>query len=146
MEINPYPSFVVRKEILISASPEAVWKIQSDINGWKNWQTDITRSQLDGELKPSVIFKWASGKFTITSTIQEVVPQQRLAWSGKSLGSFAKHIWMFKPQNGGTLVTTEESMEGWLISILKPFAHGFLDKSLELWMQNLKKKAEEENS
>jgi uncharacterized protein YndB with AHSA1/START domain len=146
MEINPRAPMVARKEIFVNASPEAVWKIQSNINGWRDWQTDITKSQLDGELKPNAIFKWTSGGFAVTSTIQEVVPQQRLAWSGKALGSFAKHIWMFKPQDGGTLVTTEESMEGWLISILKPFAPGFLDKSLEVWIQNLKKRAEGKSS
>jgi hypothetical protein len=73
----------------------------------------------------------------VKSTIQEVVPLQRLAWSGRALGSFAKHVWMFKPQNGGTLVMTEESMEGWLVSILKPFAPGFLNKSLDVWTRNL---------
>ncbi len=142
MEINSRAPMVAHKEIFVNAPIQAVWKIQSDIDGWKNWQTDITKSQLDGELVPNEIFKWTSGGFAVTSTIQEVVPQQRLAWSGKALGSFAKHIWMFKPQDGGTLVTTEESMEGWLISLLKPFVPGFLDKSLQVWTQNLKKKAE----
>lgn len=142
MEINPHAPLVAHKEIFINAPLQTVWQIQSDINGWNDWQTDISRSQFDGELKPNAVFKWISGGFTVTSTLQEVVLQQRLAWSGKSLGSVAKHIWLFKAQEGGTLVTTEESMEGWMISLFKPFAPGFLDKSLEVWTQNLKKKAE----
>ncbi len=48
----------------------------------------------------------------------------------------------FKPWNGGTLVTTEESMEGWLISILKPLMPGFLDKQLDVWAKDVKSKAE----
>jgi len=44
--------------------------------------------------------------------------------------------------NGGTLVTTEESMKGWLISTLKPRMPGFLDKSLDVWVKNLENKAE----
>jgi hypothetical protein len=47
-----------------------------------------------------------------------------------------------QPQNGGTLVTTEESMSGWLVSILKLLAPGFLDKSLDGWLHDLKNKAE----
>ena len=39
-------------------------------------------------------------------------------------------------------MTTEESMEGWLISILKPLMPGFLDKSLDVWLKTLKNKAE----
>jgi hypothetical protein len=64
----------------------------------------------------------SAGGFAVTSTLQEVVPQERIAWTGKALGSRARHIWTFKSQTGGMLVTTEESMEGWLISILKPLA------------------------
>ncbi len=142
MEINPRAPMVARKSILINAPLEKVWKIHSDINGWKDWQSDISKSQLDGTLKPNEIFTWTSGGFPVTSTIQEVVPQRRLGWSGKALGSSAKHIWIFEQQGNSTLVTTEESMEGWLISIMKPFTPGFLDKSLEVWTQNLKKKAE----
>ena len=107
MEINTKAPLVARKQVFIQAPLEAVWKIQSNINGWKDWQTDIGKSQLDGALEPSAVFKWTSGGFAVTATVQEVVPQQRLAWSGKALGSIAKHIWTFTPQNGGTLVTTE---------------------------------------
>lgn len=146
MEINRRAPLVARKEVLINASPEAVWRIQSDIDCWKSWETDISKSQLEGELKRDAVFKWTSGGFTVKSKIQEVVPQQRLAWSGKSVGSSAKHVWTFEPRDGGTLVTTEESMEGWLVTIIKAFAPDFLDKSLDKWTLNLKRKAEEADS
>ena len=142
MEINPRAPLVARKEIFIQASPEAVWKIQTDIGAWKEWQPDISKSQIDGELVPGSVFRWMSGGIAVTSTLQGVVPQQRIAWTGKALGSRARHIWIFESQNGGTLVTTEESMEGWLISILKPLMPGFLDKSLDVWLKTLKNKAE----
>ena len=142
MEINPRAPLVARKEIFIQASPEAVWKIQTDIGAWKEWQPDISKSQIDGALATGSVFTWTSGGFSVTSMLQEVVSRQRIAWTGKALGSQARHIWIFKPQNGGTLVTTEESMEGWLISILKPLMPGFLDRSLDVWLKNLKNRAE----
>jgi len=142
MEINPRAPLVARKEIFIQASPETVWKIQTDISAWNEWQPDISKSQIDGALVTGSVFRWTSGGFAVTSTLHEVVSQQRIAWTGKALGSQARHIWIFKSQNGGTLVTTEESMEGWLISILKPLMLGFLDKSLDVWVKNLKNKAE----
>jgi hypothetical protein len=49
---------------------------------------------------------------------------------------------MFKPQGDGTLVTTEESMEGWLIVLLKPLMPKFLEQSLDVWMSSLKTKGE----
>jgi uncharacterized protein YndB with AHSA1/START domain len=142
MEINCQAPLVARKEILIQASPEAVWRIQTDINAWKEWLPDISKSQIDGALSTGSVFRWTSGGFAVTSTLQEVVPQERIAWTGKALGSRARHIWTLKSQTGGTLVTTEESMEGWLISILKPLMPNFLDKSLDVWVKALKNKAE----
>jgi hypothetical protein len=142
MEINRKAPLVARKEIFIQATTEAVWRIQTDINAWNEWQPDISKSQIDDAFSTGAIFRWTSGGFAITSTLQEVVPQDRLAWTGKALGSQARHIWMFKSQTGGTLVTTEESMEGWLISILKPLMPNFLDKSLDVWVKALKHRAE----
>jgi len=94
MEINPRAPLVARKEIFIQASPEAVWKIQTDIGAWKEWQPDISKSQIDGELVPGSVFRWMSGGIAVTSTLQGVVPQQRIAWTGKALGSRARHIWV----------------------------------------------------
>ena len=141
MEINTKAPLVARKEIFVQTSPEVVWTIQTNINGWKDWQPDISRSKLDGDLKVGSVFQWTSGGFAVTSTLQEVEVRRRIAWTGKAFGSYARHVWMFKAQNGGTLVTTEESMEGWLISLLKPLMPDFLDKSLDVWIKNLKIKA-----
>jgi hypothetical protein len=117
MEINAQAPLVARKEIFILASPDKVWEIQTDINAWKDWQPGISRSQLNGALTVGALFRWTSGGLAVTSTLQEVAIKRRIAWTGNAFGSKAKHIWMFKPQGNGTLVTTEESMEGWLIRL-----------------------------
>jgi len=142
MEINGSAPMVARKQVFIEAGPEAVWKIQSDIDGWEGWQTAITKSQLDGALETGATFKWTSGGFTVTSTVQEVIPQRRLSWTGTGPGSRARHVWNFQPQEGGTLVSTEESMEGWLVSLLRLFMPGFLGDSLDVWLKDLKARAE----
>ena len=142
MEINHQAPLVAHKEILIQATPEAVWSIQADINAWKEWQPDISKSQINGALSTGSNFVWTSGGFTIISMLQEVIPQARIAWTGKAMWSQARHIWTFRPQSGGTLVTTEESMEGWLISIMKILMPNFLDKSLDVWLTALKNKSE----
>ena len=74
MEINPRAPLVARKEIFIQASPEAVWKIQTDIGAWKEWQPDISKSQIDGELVPGSVFRWTSGGIAVTSTLQGSSP------------------------------------------------------------------------
>jgi hypothetical protein len=69
-------------------------------------------------------------------------PNELIGWTGKSLGAQAKHIWKFTPQNNGTLVTTEESMEDWSVRLLKLLMPKFLDNSLDAWLRNLKTQAE----
>jgi uncharacterized protein YndB with AHSA1/START domain len=142
VEINAQAPLVARKEIFIQASPDKVWDIQTDINSWKDWQPDISRAQLYGDLTVGSVFRWTSGGLAITSMLQEVEPGRRIAWTGHALGSNAKHIWIFRPQDDGTLVTTEESMEGWLIRLLKPLMPRFLEQSLDVWLSSLKTKAE----
>jgi hypothetical protein len=119
-----------------------VWNIQTDINNWSKWQTGITASKLDGPLTAGSTFRWKSDGLNVTSTIQFIEPIREIGWSGKSRGTLAKHVWTFTPQNHGTLVTTEESMEGWSIQLLKLISPKFLDNSLDTWLRNLKTKAE----
>jgi uncharacterized protein YndB with AHSA1/START domain len=144
MEINAQAPLVARKEVYIQASPEKVWEIQTNIDAWKEWQPGISSSLILGPLTVGAFFQWTSGGFAITSTLQEVQPKTRIAWTGRAFGSQARHIWMFQPQGDGTLVTTEESMEGWLIRLLKLSMPKFLEQSLDLWLSSLKFIAEKQ--
>ena len=142
MEINQQAPLVARKEIFIQAQPQVVWKIHTDINSWSQWQPSITLSKLEGSLIVGAVFQWKSGGLTINSTVQVVEPNERIGWTGKAIGTQAKHIWTLKPHKDGTLLTTEESMDGWLIKVLKVVMPKFLEESLDIWLQSLKKQAE----
>jgi hypothetical protein len=142
LDINRQASLVTRKELFIQARPYVVWKVHTDINAWSRWQPGIALSKLDDSLHVGAVFQWKSGGLTITSTVQVVEPDQRIGWTGRALGTQAKHIWAFQPQEEGTLVTTEESMDGWLVRVLKIVIPTFLDDSLDVWLQSLKQQAE----
>jgi uncharacterized protein YndB with AHSA1/START domain len=132
----------VQKRMVIAASPEVVWKVHTDINAWSQWHSSISSARALSPLAVGSSFEWKSGGLTIASTIQSLEPNRRISWTGKSIGTQAKHVWILEAQNGSTLVTTEESMEGWLVSLLKLFTPTFLDKSLDVWLRDLKNKAE----
>jgi uncharacterized protein YndB with AHSA1/START domain len=134
-----------QKRVVIEASPEVVWKVHTDINAWSQWQRSISSAHVVAPLAVGSRFSWKSGGFTITSTVHTLEPNQRISWTGKSLGSRANHTWLLQAQNGGTLVTTEESMAGWLVSLLRLLAPTFLDRSLDVWLHDLKNKAEATN-
>jgi len=142
MEINRYAPLIARKKIFIHAPLETVWSIQTHINAWREWQPDISRSNLDGGLEVGSIFQWRSGGFSVTSTIQIIESLHCIGWTGMAFGSRARHLWTFQRQQDGTEVTTEESMEGWLISMLKYLRPHFLEMSLDVWLKSLKAKAE----
>ena len=142
MEINEKAPLIAQREIFIRAPIERVWKLQTTIDQWKDWHSEISASALEGNLEVGSIFKWKSGGLTIVSTLREIKPHETLAWTGKALGTTARHVWHFAMREGGTLVSTRESMEGWLIALLKPIMPGFPEKSLGVWLENLKGAAE----
>ena len=127
---------------MILASPEAVWQVHTDVNGWSQWQRSISAARTLGPLAVGSSFQWKSGGLAIASTVLALEPPRRISWSGRSLGTDAVHTWILEARIGGTLVTTEESMAGWLVSLLRLFSPGFLDKSLDAWLHDLKDKAE----
>ncbi len=135
-----------RKELLIEAPVEKVWNIQTDIERWSEWQSDITSATLQGKLAAGTTFKWKASGLSIVSTLHTVNPNHEIGWTGVSLGMFAIHNWTFKEQDNGTLVTTEESLSGWLASLIKMFDKNFLDKSLEASLQKLKTRVDNVNS
>lgn len=133
---------IAQHEIMIHAPVETIWQLLSDIDRWSTWYPAVSQAKLEGALAPGSVFRWKSGGSTIVSTLQEVEPLQRIAWTGKAVGTQAIHIWVLEPVEGGILVKTEESFEGWLVRLLRGMMQKMLDTSLQSWLEHLKQKAE----
>lgn len=133
---------ITRKSIVINAPVEKVWKIFSDVNNWDAWQKEIVTPKIDGEFKPGTSFYWKSNGLNITSTLQTVKTNKMVGWSGPAFGAFAIHTWYFNEQNNQTTITVEESMEGWLVSLLKGNFQSSLDTSIDYWLTALKAESE----
>ena len=146
MNINPQAPLVAHKEKFIQASPEIVWEIHTAIDKWPEWHPGIEVARLEGPLEAGSGFQWKSGGLSIRSTIQVVEPNLQIGWKGRALGTRASHLWTFKPHEDGTMLITEESMEGWLVSILKLLMPRFLEESLDTWLGSLKEVAESRGS
>lgn len=133
---------ITKKIIIINAPIEKVWKIFSDVDNWNVWQKEIVSPKINGEFKAGTSFKWKSNGLTITSTLQTVEANKLVGWSGPAFGSFAIHTWYFTEQNGKTTVRVEESMEGWLVNLLKTKFQTGLDTSIEHWLNYMKIQSE----
>ena len=142
MEINPKAPAIARHEIEIDASIDRIWQLLTDVDRWTDWHPLISEAKLDGLFKVGTSFRWKSGGSEIVSTLQEVEPQQRITWTGKVFGIQAIHVWILEPQGDGAIVRTEESFEGWIVSLLKGMMQKTLDTALQNWLALLKTKAE----
>ncbi len=142
MDIDTNAPVFARKEIIIHAPVEKVWQIQTDIENWNKWQTDITSTKLDGDLKAGTTFRWKAQGLNITSRLHTVEPEHRIGWTGIALGMSAIHNWTFVSHGNDTLAITEESLSGWLTRLMKFFDPHFLEKSLEATLRQLKIKSE----
>jgi len=143
MNIDLTAPLTAHKEITIDAPLARVWKIQTDIENWPEWQPGVTSAKLEGELAVGTVFRWKAAGLNITSTIQVLEPQRQIGWTGNSLGMRAVHMWRFEPQGDSTHVITEESLSGWLARLLRLFSPEFLDNSMERSLQVLKKHVEQ---
>jgi len=126
------------KTITINARSKRVWEVLTNINNWANWQTDISISKLQGELKQGTTFVWKTGGVKINSTLHTVNPYKQFGWTGKTFGMFAIHNWALTENDGKTIVTVEESMEGFFAILLKKPFNKNLEKGMQRWLALLK--------
>ncbi len=142
MEVNRQAPAVARDKVFVEASPQRVWVLQTAVDSWPTWRSDVSRAALEGDLKVGSVFRWRSGGVSVVSTVREIEPERRLVWTGKALGTRAVHTWTFEPREGGVLVRTEESFEGWLVRLLRGTMQKTLEESLSTWLGDLKRTAE----
>jgi len=142
MRIYELSPVVASAEVEIEADIEVVWEILSTIDHWPEWNADVRSAKIYGALAPGSIFVWSAGPLTITSTISQVNGPHLLAWTGKSLGIAATHIWHMESKGEGVLVRTEESWEGPFPLLFAWPAKKLLQASIESWLEQLKAAAE----
>jgi uncharacterized membrane protein len=142
MDIEAKVPLRAKKDIVIDASVNHVWQIQSDVNNWPKWQKEVSYAKLQGRFKKGTAFTWKAMGININSELQEVIENKTISWSGKSFGMNAVHIWEFEKQGNKTKVITEESLSGWFPVIIKMFKPNFLEESLAKALQTLKNQAE----
>ncbi|MGV9818781.1 SRPBCC family protein [Nocardia xishanensis] len=157
--IDPAAPIHYRTETLIKAPLDTIWNLQTDVERWPSWQQPVTSNErLDsGPLQPGSQFRWTTPvpatattpatTLTITSTVQQIQPQQCIRWSGPAIGDGIGidngiHVWTFTPMEGGVLVRTEENWNGAQVEADVATSTRFLGAGLEAWMTDLRAAAE----
>ena len=140
--INKSAPVVGSSEIEIAAPPEVAWDVLTGIEEWPTWNPEVKSASVEGEVGEGTEFRWRAGPGTITSTIEDVEPPRRIAWTGKTFGIKAIHVHTLEARDGGTLVRTEESYDGLAARLFHGRLQKTLDNALQSGLEHLKAEAE----
>ena len=146
MEINDEAPVRGRREEQIAAPADVVWDVLTDIDAWPRWNAEVESATVAGVVAPGTEFRWKAGPGTIQSRIERADRPRLLAWTGRTFGLSAIHVWRLEPRDEGTHVTTEESMEGLPARVLRGMVQKNLDRSLDAWLRGLKTEAQQRTS
>ena len=128
-------------EITIHAPVEKVWLLLTDVRSWPKWQTDISTAEMSGPLQAGTTFSWTTGGTQIKSRLALVQPYDQFAWTGTAFGATAIHVWkLSRLADGHTIVRTDESMHGFLLSLF--YSSKKLEETDQRWLDRLKLAAE----
>ena len=141
MELEQDAPVVASSEADIAAPAEATWDAITDFASWPEWNPDVRFVEIDGPVEPGTQFRWKAVP-TIASRLEEVEAPRRLAWTGKTFGVRAVHVWSFEPRGDSTLARTEESWSGFLPRLLRGQLRRTLQKSLDEGLTRLAAEAE----
>ena len=142
MEIDDQAPVRARRETEIGAAADVVWDVLTDVGAWPRWNADVKSAAIGGGIAPGTEFRWKAGPGTIQSRIEQADRPRLFAWTGRTFGISAIHVWRLEPRDGVTHVTTEESMDGVPARLLRGMVQKNLDKSLDVWLRSLKAEAE----
>ena len=80
IEANRVAPAFAERELFMAAPRERVWEVLSGIDDWPQWQSGVSRAQLDGPLRAGTSFRFKAGGMRITSTLRKVTPPFHIAW------------------------------------------------------------------
>jgi uncharacterized membrane protein len=130
----------------ISAPPERVWAVLSDIERWREWTATVTeiRRLDDGPLRIGSRAKVSQPKLPTTEyAVTEIELDRSFTWvsTGPGVRVTARHALEPLP-SGGTRVRLAVEQAGWLGSVMGRFYRGLTERYLATEAAGLKARSE----
>jgi len=138
-KINENASIRDRQSVIVNATVQRVWDVLTNINEWPKWNSEIKVAVCD-KVELDAEFEWSLKGTHLHSHFQLVEEPNLLAWTGKSKMIKAIHVWNLEAADDQTIVTVEESIEGFLLPIFN--RQSKLHDNLVHWIAALKEEAE----
>ena len=135
----------VRNELDMVAPQDRVWAWLIRAPLWPTWYVNSANVKIlagiDPDLRKGSRFRWKTFGVTLTSTVLEYVPNERIAWDAHAFGVDAYHAWVLRPSAKGCNVLTEETQHGWIARLGMLFMPNRMHKFHQLWLEALASKA-----
>lgn len=135
----------VRNELTMAATPEAVWAWLVRAELWPTWYVNSHRVRIVAGPRPDLAlgsrFRWRTFGVAIDSTVEELVPGERIGWSARGFGVNAYHAWLIWRTAGGCHVLTEETQHGWLARLGSLLLPNRMHRYHQIWLEALEKQA-----
>lgn len=146
-EYDPAKSaFFVHNQIDISAPPEVVWDIITDVAAWPEWYSGAANVSIlhlvDGRVGPDSVVSWRTMGLNFDSVVREFEPPTRFAWESRKAVIRGYHAWLIIPTEKGCRVITDESFRGPLAVMQGTFLPNKLHGLHQEFLETLKIKAE----
>ena len=108
---------IIEESVLISADLKDIWKTFIDLTCWADWNTVAGKAaSASGKIEEGGRFTFCLRPFSvpivIEPKIEEVVPQEKVVWTGTKFGIFSRHEFLFQQVANGVLVTSRETFRG----------------------------------
>lgn len=132
------PVFVSNR-LEMRAKPADVWAWLIHAASWPQWYAnshDVV-VQGGGDLALGKRFTWRTFGVSLTTKVEEFVPESRIAWLAEGSGVRAYHAWLITPREGGCTVLTEETQHGLVSRIGKLIYPNRMKAQHQLWLEGL---------
>ena len=140
-KINQTASTRDSQSTIVNAPIEKVWEVLIDVENWKSWNPDIKKVKVS-KIEEGASFKMQtlkSGDFV--SRFEKISKPDVISWTSRWAWIKAIQVWTLeKTEEYQTIVTVEESMQGFLIPLF--ISHYRLHFSLINWLSHLKEEVE----
>ena len=139
---------LIEESVLINADLKDIWNTFTDLTCWADWNTvACNAASLTGRIEEGERFTFCLRPFdlliVINPKVEEVLPREKVVWTGTKFGIFSRHEFLFQQVANGVLVTSREAFRGPpLIFGGLTFPEGMVRKLTVGMLNDLKKAAE----
>jgi hypothetical protein len=141
---------IIEESVLIDADLKDIWRTFIDLSCWADWNTMAGKAtSVSGRIDEGERFSFCLRPFSVPIVIEpkikEVVPREKVVWTGTKFGIFSRHEFLFQQVANGVLVTSRETFRGLpLLFGGVTFPEGTVRKLTVGMLKDLKKAAEKE--